>query len=64
MMKVSADLKAVKKIKPHEYAVRFLLGGAVTVAAGLIQVLGSGSRRAVPGVSGNFSGQRDSGRKT
>jgi hypothetical protein len=36
MMKISADPKALKKIKPHEYAVRFLLGGAVTVAAGLI----------------------------
>jgi hypothetical protein len=36
MMKVSADPRALKKIKPHEYAVRFLLGGAVTVAAGLI----------------------------
>ena len=36
MMKVSANFGALKEIKPHEYAVRFLLGGAVTVAAGLI----------------------------
>ena len=36
MMKISADPKALKKIKAHEYAVRFLLGGMVTVVAGLI----------------------------
>ena len=35
-MKISANFGALKKIKPHEYAVRFLLGGAVTVGAGLI----------------------------
>jgi hypothetical protein len=35
-MKIEADLSALKTVKPHEYAVRFLLGGLVTAAAGLI----------------------------
>src|ERR1700732_670717 len=35
-MKVLADFPALKKTKWHEYAVRFLLGGSVTVAAGLL----------------------------
>jgi hypothetical protein len=35
-MKVSADFSASKKTKWHEYAVRFLLGGSVTVIAGLL----------------------------
>jgi len=35
-MKVSADFSALKKTKWHEYAVRFLLGGSVTVVAGLL----------------------------
>jgi len=35
-MKVSADFSALKKTKWYEYAVRFLLGGAVTVVAGLL----------------------------
>jgi len=35
-MKVSADFSALKKTKWHEYAVRFLLGGSVTVIAGLL----------------------------
>src|ERR1700730_10423475 len=35
-MKVSADFSALKKTKWHEYAIRFLLGGSVTVVAGLL----------------------------
>ena len=35
-MRVSANFGTLKKIQPHEYVVRFLLGGAVTVAAGVI----------------------------
>ncbi|GAC1429131.1 MAG: DUF3147 family protein [Acidobacteriaceae bacterium] len=33
---ISADLAALKRAKPHEYALRFLFGGACTVIAGLI----------------------------
>jgi Protein of unknown function (DUF3147) len=35
-MKVSAKLSVLKTIKWYEYAVRFLLGGCVTVVAGLL----------------------------
>src|SRR6202030_3830937 len=35
-MKVSANFSALKKTKWHEYAIRFLLGGGVTVVAGLL----------------------------
>ena len=35
-MKVSANFSALKKNKWYEYAVRFLLGGSVTVVAGLL----------------------------
>src|SRR6202021_3285418 len=35
-MKVSANFSALKKTKWYEYAVRFLLGGSVTVVAGLV----------------------------
>jgi hypothetical protein len=35
-MKVSADFSALKKTTRYEYAVRFLLGGSVTVVAGLL----------------------------
>jgi hypothetical protein len=35
-MKVSANFSALKKTKWYEYAVRFLLGGTVTVLAGLL----------------------------
>jgi hypothetical protein len=33
---IKVDLSALKQTKPHEYAVRFLFGGACTVLAGLI----------------------------
>ncbi|GAC1421718.1 MAG: DUF3147 family protein [Acidobacteriaceae bacterium] len=33
---ISADLAALKRAKPHEYALRFLFGGACTAIAGLI----------------------------
>jgi hypothetical protein len=35
-MKISANFSALKKTKWYEYAVRFLLGGSVTVVAGLL----------------------------
>jgi hypothetical protein len=35
-MKVSADFSTLKKTKWYEYAVRFLLGGSVTVVAGIL----------------------------
>jgi Protein of unknown function (DUF3147) len=35
-MKVSANFSVLKKTKWHEYAIRFLLGGSVTVVAGLL----------------------------
>jgi hypothetical protein len=35
-VKVSADFSALKKTKWHDYAVRFLLGGSVTVVAGVL----------------------------
>jgi hypothetical protein len=35
-MNVSADFSALKKSKWYEYAVRFLLGGSVTLVAGLL----------------------------
>ena len=35
-MKIEADLSALKTVKPHEYAVRFLFGGLVTAIAGVI----------------------------
>jgi hypothetical protein len=35
-MKIECDFSALKKTKWHEYAVRFLFGGAITAATGLI----------------------------
>ena len=35
-MKIEADLSALKTVKPHEYAVRFVFGGLVTALAGVI----------------------------
>jgi len=35
-MKIEAKLSALKATKPHEYAIRFLFGGLVTVLAGVI----------------------------
>ena len=36
MIIVSVNPSALKRIKFHEYAIRFFLGGAITVAAGVI----------------------------
>jgi len=47
-MMIQAKLAALKGIAPHEWAVRFLFGGAVCVVAGLI------ARRFGPGVGGLF----------
>ena len=35
-MRVKIDVSALKEIKWYEYAQRFLLGGAITVLAGII----------------------------
>ena len=35
-MRIKADLSAIRKAKWYEYVVRFVLGGAITVATGLI----------------------------
>jgi hypothetical protein len=35
-MRIHADLAAIRRIKWHEYLTRFLLGGAITVATGII----------------------------
>jgi Protein of unknown function (DUF3147) len=45
---VEARLSALKGIKPHEWAVRFVFGGLCTVVAGLI------AKRFGPGVGGLF----------
>jgi hypothetical protein len=47
-MMIQAKLAALKGIAVHEWAVRFLFGGAVCVAAGLI------ARRFGPGIGGLF----------
>lgn len=35
-MSVDVDLNSIKVAKPHEYAVRFLFGGLITAATGII----------------------------
>lgn len=35
-MNIQVDLRSLKTTKPHEYAVRFLAGGLITAATGLI----------------------------
>ncbi len=47
-MIVQAKLESLKGIKPHEWAVRFLFGGAVCVIAGLI------AKRFGPEIGGLF----------
>lgn len=47
-MIVQAKFAALKGIKPHEFAIRFLFGGLVCVVAGLI------SKRFGPGIGGLF----------
>ncbi len=47
-MIVSAKLAALKGIKLHEFALRFLFGGVCTVAAGIL------ARRFGPGIGGLF----------
>ncbi len=47
-MMVTAKLDALKEIKPHEIALRFLFGGACTVLAALI------ARRFGPAIGGLF----------
>ncbi len=47
-MIVDVDFASLKSTKPHEYALRFLFGGIVTVTAGII------ARRFGPGIGGLF----------
>ena len=47
-MRIKINFGAAKESKPHEYAIRFLFGGLVTVATGLI------ARKFGPGVGGLF----------
>jgi hypothetical protein len=47
-MVVSLDIRALTSTRWHQYAVRFVLGGAVTVAAGLI------ARKFGPEIGGLF----------
>jgi hypothetical protein len=47
-MRVKLNLGALKQAKWHEYAIRFLLGGLITVATGLI------AKEFGPGVGGLF----------
>jgi hypothetical protein len=35
-MSISIDISSLKEIRPHEYAVRFVFGGLVTLVTGLI----------------------------
>ena len=45
---LKADLSSLRETKPHEYALRFLFGGACTVLAGLI------AKRFGPAIGGLF----------
>jgi hypothetical protein len=47
-MRIEANFSSLKQIKTHEYVVRFVLGGTVTVIAGLI------ARRWGPVIGGLF----------
>jgi hypothetical protein len=47
-MMIRVDLGALRRTKWHEYVVRFLFGGIITAAAGLI------ARRWGPGIGGLF----------
>ena len=47
-MIVDVNFASLKSTKPHEYALRFLFGGIVTVTAGII------ARRIGPGIGGLF----------
>ena len=47
-MSISVDLAPLKITKPHEYAIRFLFGGLVTAATGLI------AKKYGPSVAGLF----------
>jgi Protein of unknown function (DUF3147) len=47
-MSIQADLKSLNTTKPHEYAIRFLFGGLITAATGLI------AKRFGPSIAGLF----------
>jgi hypothetical protein len=47
-MNISIDTSSLKEIRPHEYAVRFIFGGLVTLLTGLI------AQRYGPSVAGLF----------
>jgi hypothetical protein len=61
-MIIRAKLSALKEGRWYEYVLRFALGGATTLAAGIIgDIWGPCHRRFVPGVSGDPLRQRDAG---
>ncbi len=47
-MRIKVDLSTLRQTKWHDYAVRFLFGGLITVVAGII------ARKFGPGVGGLF----------
>jgi hypothetical protein len=47
-MRIKRNFAAAKETKPHEYAIRFLFGGLITVATGLM------AKKFGPGVGGLF----------
>jgi hypothetical protein len=59
-MRIRIDLSSLRRTKWHEYLSRFILGGAITVATGLIArycgPVGGGS---FFGISGYLSRERD-----
>ena len=64
-MKISANFSALGKTKWYEYAVRFVLGGVVTIIAGLLaKRFWPGIRRPISCVSSDISCQRHTPGKT
>ena len=47
-MKIEITSRSIKTVKPHEYAIRFLFGGVVTVLAGIV------AKHYGPGIGGLF----------
>jgi len=59
MMTIKVDPSGLKETKWHEYALRFVAGGIITILAGLIaRKWGSRDRRIVSGLPGHLPGQR------
>lgn len=47
-MNISIDTSSLKEIRPHEYAIRFIFGGLITLLTGLI------AQRYGPSIAGLF----------